>query len=188
MFNRKTIIVTEHEFYDAETNRIVTYPQKELVFEHSLYTISKWEAITGNSYFDTFGANIRGVEDKDLLFVTYIKCMCLTEVDDVYFNFITEEQYKILGEYINKKMSATRINNGKHMSLDIITTEQLYAQMFSFYIPLECEHWHFSRLQMLLGVCVEMSKEQKPTKRTNRDISEQMRLNEERKKKMKSAG
>jgi hypothetical protein len=65
-------------------------------------------------------------------------------------------------DYINDPMTATTIGGSSKPSRQIITSELVYAWMFQFRIPKECEKWHLNRLLMTIGVMGEL--QQKPKK------------------------
>ena len=143
------IIVPESEVFKPETNEFITVKRTELSLEHSLVSISKWEAKYCKPFFKKDGKT-----STELLY--YIKCMTLNPKvsDDVYFA-LTPDNIKDITEYINSPMTATTFsehNNGAP-SREIITSELIYYNMVALGIPFECQKWHINRLLTLIKVC-----------------------------------
>lgn len=187
-----SIDIPEKEFYNRETNRFTTYKPRTLRFEYSLYTISLWEMKYHESFFTVFR---RGRKNEQIPFdkmYGFIKCMCLDDLDDVYFSLLEEPDIIKIKEYMENPMTATIIKNAKSKKRRnvIITTEEIYYYMTALNIPFECEHWHYNRLETLIYVCSEMNNQQystdKKPKRSN--AIDRYAINEKRKKELKTTG
>lgn len=170
------------EFYDENTNEFIYYDDERVQLEHSLVSISKWEA----NWCKPFLSNKDKTGEE---IIDYIKCMTLTEgvADDVYKR-LTEDNLTKINEYIGRPMTATTFppepNSGGR---EIVTSEIIYYWMVSFNIPFECQNWHINRLLTLVRVC--KIKNDPPKKMSRNEIlSRNKALNEARKKQLNTRG
>ena len=177
------LYIPKGEFWDEEHERFMYTKETVLKLEHSLISISKWEAKWQVPFFDT--------EKTTEQIVDYIRCMTLnTDVDPLVYRRLTRSDYEKINAYIASPMTATTIrDDGSHRKNKgkIITSELIYYWMFSFQIPIETEKWHINRLLMLIRV---FSEENKPNKKmTQREIMNQNKaLNAARRAKLNSKG
>jgi hypothetical protein len=155
------------EFFDEKTCRFIegraSVQETEVKLEHSLLSISKWEAKWKKPYLSDH------YEKTQEMAVDYVRCMCL---DPRYIPAIERANAKELekiGAYIEDTMTATSISNKGKSGRQIITSELIYGWMTQFGIPFSCEKWHLNRLLMLIGVCGELNG--KPKKGGKQDIS-----------------
>lgn len=151
------IIIPATEQFDERTMQFVETKEQKLTLEHSLISISKWEAKWKISYIDTKDKT----RDQRL---DYIRCMSLKGdiSDDVLYSIAPQEMQKI-NNYINDSMSATVVKNtGGSASNQFTTSELIYSWMVGYQIPVEFEKWHLSRLLTLIKV---ISEENKPKKK-----------------------
>ena len=179
------IEIPEREFFDDETERFGKVKATTLYLEHSLISISKWEAKWHIEFFESD----KTVEQT----LDYIKCMILNrEIDDktmtLYLNSMTEDDVKKINDYINDPMTATTIkDDGRRGRTQKVTSELIYCWMVQYQIPFECEKWHINRLIMLIRVISEESKPKK--KMTKREIMAQNKaLNAARKARLGTRG
>jgi hypothetical protein len=158
----------------------------ELHFEHSLVSLSKWEAIHEKSFYEREEIDNQGT-------LSYIEQMLLD--DPPHEDWVTrlgETEFKLIGAYINSKQSATWFNNVPGSSppgpKEVITAELIYFWMISFQIPFQpCETWHLNRLMTLVRICG--IKQSKPKKMTRQQQAEEYRrLNEARRSATGSSG
>lgn len=177
------IKIQKRECWDSINEKFVYIPETTLELEHSLFSISKWEAKWEKSFF------LKEPKTSEET-IDYIKMMSLNDVDPIVFNNITKDVFKKIEDYINMPMTATKINsrtiNNKE-SKSYMTSEIIYYYMVTLNIPLECEHWHINRLITLIRVCSIKSQPQKKMS-TQEAIAYQAKLNAERRAKMKSKG
>jgi len=141
--------IPEVETYNHETAMFETIPAVTLQLEHSLISVSKWEAIYHKSFLSS--KQLTADEFRD-----YVRCMTLNKnVDDRVYKFLTHDHEIKIRDYINNPMTATTINEkGKrHSRSKVVTSEELYGNMVMLGIPFECEKWHLNRLIMLIRVC-----------------------------------
>lgn len=156
------------EFFDERTNEFVQTSPTTLTLEHSLLSISKWEAKWHKPYLDP---NPKTLEET----VDYVRCMTLDKnVDPLVYDRLTTKNMSDLSEYINDPMTATTIkDSGKSKNTGrFVTSELIYAWMFDLRIPKECEKWHLNRLITLIKV---MDEERQPKKKMSK--AEVMRNN-----------
>lgn len=152
-----------------------------LVLEHSLISISKWEAIWKKPYLDD-------TTDKtnDELY-SYIKCMTIKgNASDEVLSRLTTSNYLEIIDYINDKKTATVVQHAKKPSraTQFITSELIYSWMVEYRIPPQYEKWHLSRLLTLIDVINENHKDPKDNKLSERErIDRQRRINEANRKK-----
>ena len=121
-----------------------------LQLEHSLISLSKWEAKWKKPFISK--GNLSNEEILD-----YIKCMTITQnvPEDVYLR-LTLDNYTEVRKYIEDPMTATWFSNtekkGK-INNEQITAELIYYWMIALQIPFECQKWHLNRLITLIRVC-----------------------------------
>lgn len=179
-----TIVIPEREGFDENTNEfIIMNKQVTLTLEHSLVSISKWESKWKKSFLSDKGERTK--EET----IDYVRCMTITQnVDPDIFNYLTNDNYSKILEYIEDPMTASTVTsmNGKS-DKQTITSELIYFWMVSLNIPFECQKWHINRLLMLIRICNAKNTTNK--KVSKRSIAERnAALNEERRKKLNSKG
>lgn len=177
------IEISSDERWD-EVNECFLEPVKQTIqLEHSLLSISKWEAKWHKPYLTT---DSKTLEEN----LYYIECMVVTQnFDPSILYLLSDDNLDAISKYINDPMTATTINrpNKKGGKKEIITSELLYYYMSVFNLPVEFQKWHLNRLMTLIQVCdvkqdngTPMSKEE-----TAKKYAE---LNAERRKKYGSKG
>lgn len=148
----------ETEYFDDAQQRFFNLPPIKLHFEHSLYTISKWEAITKKPFFPNKKDDT--MTDSELLI--YLTCSVVEELEDD-----KDLLYRINDDFLNKfkdfigdKKSATwfsdnhrNVNQLGKPSKKAVTSELIYYYMVALTIPFECEHWPINRLIALIRIC-----------------------------------
>ena len=179
------ILLPEKELYDEVNNKFVYLPSRELILEHSLVSISKWESKWHKSFLNTDDKRFDEVMD-------YIKCMCVEELEDENDLYrLSEENVSDINAYIQDSMTATTFSdfsdNKNAKSREIITSEIIYYWMIANNIPFECQYWHLNKLLTLIKVCsIKNSPEKKMS--TSEILSRNKALNAARRKKMNSKG
>ena len=170
------LIVEGTEFYNEETETFETVGDVELLLEHSLVSLSKWES----KYQKPFLSK----EDKSITEILfYIECMILTQdyPEEITKRF-TQKNIDQINSYIESKESATTFGKMPETKGrgEVITAELIYYWMVAFNIPFECETWHLNRLFSLVRIC--NLKNTKPKKMSKSEIAMRNReLNEQRK-------
>ena len=143
------------EYFDEATGEFV-YPQPHThIFEHSLASISKWEAIWKKPFLTD---KEKTKEEAD----SYLRCMLVggDPPDKDFPAGMSNSDISKINEYMNDSQTATWFSereNKKHSKSkrkgETITAELVYYWMISFDIPFECQHWHINRLLTLIRVC-----------------------------------
>ncbi|MFI3115561.1 MAG: hypothetical protein R3Y12_05425 [Clostridia bacterium] len=177
------ILVPSCELWDEKSQEFIEKKEQYLQLEHSLVSLSKWEA----KWCKPFLGN---TEKTSVEILDYIRCMTITQniPIDVY-DRLTKKNVADINDYIEAKMTATFFNNEKNKSRnsEIITSELIYYWMICHNIPFECQKWHLKRLLTLIQVC--NIKNQPPKKRSKNDImSRNATLNASRRKMLNSTG
>lgn len=170
------------ELYDERTNEFIYYDDETLQLEHSLVSISKWEA----NWCKPF---LHGKDKTSEEILDYIKCMTITDgVSDDLYSRLTPENYSMINDYIGKPMTATTFpEDNNRTNREIITSEIIYYWMVSFNIPFECQYWHLNRLLTLVRVC--NVKNNPPKKMSQNEVLARNRaLNEARRKQLNTRG
>ena len=185
-------IPEQKDIFDENTQMFLPETKKTVLnLEHSLIAISKWESKWKVPYLDP---NIKKSHEME---IDYIKCMTINNnlIDPNIYNVIPISIYKQILDYIADPMTATQFkstNNVKKRGSSItgekiITSELLYYYMIANNIPSEYEKWHVSRLMVLIRIC---GIKNGPVKKKSKQeiISENDRINEERRKQLHSTG
>lgn len=178
-----SITVPEREIYDEEKNEFIKIPRMNLKLEHSLVSISKWEA----KYKVPFISNKYQKTQEQIM--DYIKFMTITQnVDDLVYLGLTNENIKEISDYIEDPMTASWVNDDKKSrNNEAVTSELIYWWMTALQIPWEAQKWHLNRLLMLIRI--GNIKNQPPEKLSKSQILSRNRaLNEARKKKFNTKG
>jgi hypothetical protein len=179
----KTIKIDQTELFDEENSRIITVKETELVLEHSLLSVSKWEAIWKKPFL------VDGALDTNEKVISYIKCMTITpqKPDPNVYLCLKEKDVKEIVDYINDPMTATWFKEEKkkkQINKEILTSEVIYWQMIALQIPIEFQKWHLNRLTTLIRVC---NAKNNPEKMSKKDIAaENAAINKQRLAKMRA--
>lgn len=178
------IKIKARELWDERKEEFITNNiEQVLQLEHSLVSISKWEAKYNRPFLDKKDIKTT-VETLD-----YIKCMTITQnVKDEVYNNLTPTDIDSINDYIAAPMTATTFNElNKSTSREIITSELIYYWMISLQIPMECQKWHINRLLTLIRVCNVKNGPQK--KMSKRELtSKYASLNAARRQQLNSKG
>lgn len=173
------------EFYDESKNEFITIKEQTLTLEHSLVSLSEWEAKWGKPFLSK--EQMTELESLD-----YIRCMTITEnVPLEVYQAISDDTIKIISDYIAKPMTATWFSEdnkkGKKNNSKTVTAEVIYHWMIALNIPVEFNRWHLNRLITLIRVCDE---ENRPAKKRNNKslLDSYAALNNANRQKFKSRG
>lgn len=178
------IVIPGVDAWDEINEEFVTTQDTVLVLEHSLISISKWEAKWHKPFL--------GKDQKTPEQITdYIKCMTITpNVKDEVYNFLTKENIDDVLAYINDPMTATTITDrsgSRRASREIVTSELIYYWMVALEIPFECQKWHINRLMMLIQICEVKNQPDKKMSRKS-TMQQNAALNAARRQKARSRG
>lgn len=176
------ITVPGREMFDEKTNEFFNTEPFTLQLEHSLVSISKWEAKFNKPFL---GKGEKTVQET----MEYIKCMTITQnVPDDIYDRLSPKNIEDIKKYIDAPMTATTFAMvPEKKSNEIITSELIYYWMVALQIPMECQKWHLNRLLTLVRVC--NIKNQPPKKMSRSEIMRRnSALNASRRKAMHSKG
>lgn len=187
----KRISVPGREYWDERQEVFVSSPPIEIVVEHSLYTISKWESKWKIPFLAPEGKKDEKTEEQIL---DYVRTMIVDDIDDETYNQIitNPELFSEVQKYISDPMTATWFRKDDHRSKkrnsQQITAELIYCWMIMLNIPFECQHWHIGRLMTLINVCNEENKPKDEKKKafTSAEAAKRRALNQQRKAKSRS--
>lgn len=175
------LIIPASERYNEETNEFIQTKEQRLCLEHSLISLSKWEAKYEKPFLSS--------EKSPLEILDYIRFMTLTQnVSPEVFLGLTKENVDAIQKYIEAPMTATTVTHtNKKRNTEIVTAELIYYWMIALNIPFECQKWHLNRLLKLIEVC--SVKSEPPKKMSKSEILARNReLNAARRAKYHSKG
>ena len=179
-----TLFVPGIEVWDETKECFISTKDCTLQLEHSLVSLSKWEAKWCKAFLSEF------VEKTEEEAIDYIRCMTINHVPDEVYYTLTPEHMTMISEYINSPMTATTFSEQQKRgpkNRDVITSELIYYWMVALQIPFECQKWHLNRLLTLIQVC--NIKNQPPKKMKRADIlSRNASLNAARRARMGTKG
>lgn len=190
------VIVPDVEYWNDDTQEFITIKGGKFIIEHSLVSISKWEA----KWKKPFLSDKEKTEDE---FIDYVKQMTITQnVDPNIYDKIRQSRtcMEQIYKYIEDPHTATTFAKGPDSDenkkagsqrKEIWTSELIYYYMFTAGISKECEKWHINRLLTLLRVFSVKNKEaEKGNKKTKGkpNLSQRAALNAERKARNKTSG
>lgn len=172
----------ELEIYDRAIGEFKILKPKIISLEHSLLSISKWEAKWTKPFL-----SVEKFTKEELL--SYIECMIVSpnSSDDMILQMTNDDISKI-SSYIEAPMTATTFHEPKTpQKKSIMTSELIYYYMIMYNIPFECQKWHINRLLTLIRIC---SIKNSPNKKMSQKeiLAQNHKLNEERKKKYNTRG
>lgn len=183
------------EGFDNDKEEFIEVPEYTLHMEHSLVSISKWEAEWEKPFLDN--TTQRTAEET----LSYIKYMTFEQnvPDEVYYT-LSKENLKKIDAYIEKKMTATWFREDKKEGQskkrgpfkkgEVITSELIYFWMIELNVPVEFQKWHINRLLTLIRVCNEKHKEANGDNKMSKKeiIARNKALNAKRRARMKTKG
>lgn len=177
------IIIPESEDYNESTNEFIKISSAEILLEHSLLSISKWESLWHKPFLEK---NDKTNEET----LSYIKCMTISKnVSDLVYRHLTSDNIKAIINYIDDSHTATWFNERKSKSgkKEVVTSELIYYWMIAYNIPFECQKWHLNRLLTLIRIC--SLKNETPKKMSKRETAmSNSKLNAQRRKMLNTKG
>jgi hypothetical protein len=178
-----TITVGSEDVFDDSTQTFRTDGGVQLQLEHSLVSLSKWEAIHEKPFIDT-----KDKTPEEIL--SYVECMVISpNPPGAFLAQLSEQNFKDVNAYIERKMTATWFSNVQPQARnsEAITAELIYYWMTAFNIPFECENWHLNRLFTLIRIC--NIKQEKPKEMSRAELAQRNReLNARRKAQLGTTG
>lgn len=174
------------DLFDEKTETFLTIKGADLQLEHSLISLSKWEA--------KWKVPFLGKDDKtDEQIKDYVRYMTLTQnVDPKIYDYVPTSILKEIFDYIEDSMTATWFSESEMKKSgigkkEVITSEIVYYWMVTLGIPVQFEKWHLNRLLTLIRVI--NIKNTPPKKMSKRDVlAQNARLNAARRAKHRTKG
>lgn len=177
------IDIDEEELYDEETSTFLTIDSVSFELEHSLLSLSKWEA----KYQKPFLSDVQKTPEET---TEYILCMITTPgITHEHLKYANKQVFETIHDYINSAQSATTFGDlpKSQSAKETITSELIYYWMVAFNIPFECETWHLNRLLSLVRIC--NIKNSKPKKMSRHEMAQRNReLNAKRRAELGTSG
>lgn len=154
-----------------------------LQFEHSLLSLSKWEAKHKKAFLSS-------AQKLPTEMIDYFQDMLITpEVDRDLVYVLSPEQLDEIANYINDSQTASSVPKEDKKGIDeVVTSELIYYWLVGLQIPFHpVETWHLNRLMML--VQITNYKQQPQKKRSDKVIgADWAAINEKRKKMFNTRG
>lgn len=178
------ITVPSVELWDEAKEEFVKTKEQTLQLEHSLVSVSKWEA----KWCKVFLSRKEKTYEET---IDYIKCMTITQnVSPDTYKYLTKDNIEQINKYISAPMTATWFSedkSGSRSNSEQVTSELIYYWMIAFNIPFECQKWHLNRLLTLIRVC---NIKNKPAKKMSRSdiMRRNASLNAARRKQLNTNG
>ena len=152
------IVIPSVELWDEKNEQFIHTKERKLQLEHSLVSVSKWEAKWNKPFINK--------KDKTTAeIIDYVRCMTITQnVPDDCYNYLTIANIEEVNRYIALPMTATwftEIKKKVTTNREQITAELIYYWMISFNIPMECQKWHLNKLLTLIRVFNEKNQPKK---------------------------
>lgn len=173
------IYVEPAELWDSGRRVFINTKPQTLILEHSLISISKWEAKHHKMWLET--KDKTGPELLD-----YIRCMTInSNVPETTYYALTEKNMNDILAYMEDPMTASSVFIPPRPSRnEPVSSELIYYWMICYGIPFECEKWHINRLLMLIKIC---SKKSSPPSKADKAAMDRRRaaINAQRRAKMK---
>ena len=171
------------EYYDENQNEFILKPTREVVLEHSLRTIAKWET----KYEKPFLTNTPKTPEEMLDYYLMMSPDGELKVED-----INERVSHEIMNYIKSSNSATTVKRNtkkKNQASKIYTSEVLYALMFMNGVHISADRWHINRLMLTLEVISDYNTPADQKKMSKKEILKQNReINRQRREKLKTKG
>lgn len=179
-----TITIPGDELWDEASEKFTYTDSVVLEFEHSLVSLSKWEAIHHKPFLTP-----EAKTPEEML--GYIEAMLLTpNVPQEVLARLDDAGVQAINDYINNPMTGTTVTNApedRSKTSERLSAELIYYWMSQFQIDMACERWHLNRLFTLIRV--HHAKSQKPKKMSKQARVQSMaEMNAARKAKLGTSG
>lgn len=150
-----TLSIKADTYWDAEKEQFVYIDDMVIKLEHSLLSISEWEA----KYHKPFLSSEKTVAELyDYIWFMYSTVPDNNEKFERYMvELLTNDNLNRIKDYLNDPQTATKIveySQENKKSKEYVTNELIYYWMSECQIPfIPCESWNISRLLTLIRVC-----------------------------------
>ena len=180
-----TITIDGEEFFDNLNQEFIYTNKTTLVLEHSLISISKWEAKWKKPW-------LQKEEKTTEELLDYIKCMLIKgNLTDDVLRRVSKENIKDIYSYINDSMTASTIGEDepiRGVPKNFTTSERIYSWMVGYQIPFSCEKWHLNRLLTLIRILDADNKQHSGKKMSEAElIRKYAKMNKQNKAKLNAA-
>lgn len=179
-----TITIQGDELWDNDAEIFTYTDDVVLQFEHSLVSLSKWEA----KFHKPFLTPDKKTEDE---MYGYVVAMLVTpNADQDVLNRMTEDQVNALNDYINDPMTGSTIAElpqAGPRSSERISAELVYFWMSHYAIPYDARDWHLNQLFTLIKIHHAKNQKQKKVPRAER-VQTMAEINAQRKARLGSSG
>lgn len=167
------------ESFDETTEKFVKSETVRLQLEHSLVSLSKWEAIHEKPFLSS-------QQRTDEETISYIKAMIVgSEPSPEVFYKLLSDHIDLIMKYVSAKATGTFLpeqpNNSSRR--EVITSEKIYYWMSKLNIDMSCERWHLNKLFSYLRLHAVL---EGPKKKMT--LEERRTLNAQRKKEWNTTG
>lgn len=178
----RLVIIGDEEF-NEETLMFTPVNDVVIELEHSLLSVSKWEAKYQKPFLSPPD------KTKEEMFGYLQEMIISPDVDpDVLFR-CSQKNIDEIQAYIESNQSATTFGfmPERRGPGEVITSELIYYWLATFDIPFEVETWNLNRLFSLIRICG--IKNSPPEQRSQREMAEERaRINEQRRKEYGTRG
>lgn len=146
--------VNGKEAYNYTTEEFIYIPDQDVILEHCLLAIARWESKWKKPFVESFSGK-QQLPINELY--SYIQCMVMNEpVDKAFVYCLTTEQMEKIIKYLSEEPTATTITHSgpkPARSNEVLTSELIYYYMSQVPLPFElCERWNFIRLMKTLEI------------------------------------
>ena len=181
-----TVTVPSVELFDAKEQQFLTADEVVLEMEHSLVSLSKWEARFKKPFL---GDAQESVDET----YGYMQAMCLDpNVPMSVIQRIPNDEHQRINEYIEDSMTATWFNKDPREAGrrgEVVTAELIYHWIYALNIDMEWENRHLSRLFTLIKTISLKNNPPKKQRTSKAEMAAQRReLNNARRAQAQSAG
>lgn len=162
------IEIEGEELFNPVTYEFTNIEPTILTLEHSLISISKWEAKWKKPWLDEYTEK---TEEETL---DYIRCMLIKgNLTDEVLNNLSKQNMLEIMSYIKDPMTASTIRQDDDIQgvpKNFTTSELIYSWMVGYQIPFECEKWHLNRLLTLIRILDANNKSSSNKKTSEADL------------------
>lgn len=148
-----TIHIPQSEIWDDGNNEFIYIEEQTIDMEHSLVSITKWEAKHHKVFLEE---NKKTPEEM----MDYVRCMCINPLkNERDILGISKKDIEKITNYIEDPMIPFKLKSkddgntyGRKKNKDPMCGIMIYYYMVSCQIPFECQHWHINQLLALIQI------------------------------------